>query len=63
VNRVGQQALEEGLVVEGEVERFDEVAEAVRRLVLRSGTLCSSLTATSAAIPLVRENRPSVCTP
>jgi type IV pilus assembly protein PilM len=38
VNRVGQQALEEGLVVEGEVERFDEVAEAVRRLVLRSGT-------------------------
>jgi hypothetical protein len=28
-----------------------------------SGTLCSSLTATSAAIPLVRENRPSVCTP
>jgi type IV pilus assembly protein PilM len=38
VNRVGQQTLESGWVVEGQVERFDEVADAVRRLVTRSGT-------------------------
>ena len=38
VNRIGHQALEEGWVVEGQVERFDEVADAVRRLVARSGT-------------------------
>jgi type IV pilus assembly protein PilM len=38
VNRIGQQALEDGWVIEGQVERFDEVADAVRRLVARSGT-------------------------
>ena len=38
VNRVGQQALEGGWVVDGQVERFDEVADAVRSLVTRSGT-------------------------
>jgi len=38
VNRFAQQGVEAGWVVEGQVERFDEVAEAVRRLVARSGT-------------------------
>ena len=38
VDRFALQALEAGWVVEGQVERFDEVVEAVRRLVARSGT-------------------------
>jgi type IV pilus assembly protein PilM len=38
VNRFALQALDAGWVVEGQVERFDEVVEAVRRLVARSGT-------------------------
>ncbi len=38
VNRIAQQALEAGWVVEGQVERFDHVVEATRRLVALSGT-------------------------
>ena len=38
VNRIGQQALEAGWVVEGQVERFDHVVDAIRRLLALSGT-------------------------
>ncbi len=38
VNRIGQQALEAGWVVDGQVEHFDHVVDAIRRLVALSGT-------------------------
>ena len=38
LNRIGQQALEAGWVVDGQVERFDHVVEAIRRLLALSGT-------------------------
>lgn len=38
VNRVGQQALEAGWVVDGQVERFDLVVESIRRLLSLTGT-------------------------
>lgn len=38
LERLASQPLEGGLVVDGQIERFDEVADAVRRLVARSGT-------------------------
>jgi type IV pilus assembly protein PilM len=38
VERVAAEALEKGWVVDGQIEKFDEVAEAIRRVVAASGT-------------------------
>ena len=38
LERLASQPLEKGWITDGQVERFDEVAEAVRKLVSRSGT-------------------------
>jgi type IV pilus assembly protein PilM len=38
LERLASQPLEKGWITDGQVERFDEVVEAVRRLVARSGT-------------------------
>lgn len=38
VERVAAEALDKGWVVDGQIEKFDEVAEAIRRVVAASGT-------------------------
>lgn len=38
LERLASEPLEKGWVVEGQIEKFDEVAEAIRRVVSRSGT-------------------------
>ena len=38
LERCAIEALEQGWIVDGNVERFDEVADALRRLVKKSGT-------------------------
>lgn len=38
VERFGAEALEKGWVVDGQIEKFDEVASAIRRVVASSGT-------------------------
>jgi type IV pilus assembly protein PilM len=38
LERLAYQPLEKGWITDGQIERFDEVVEAVRRLVARSGT-------------------------
>jgi type IV pilus assembly protein PilM len=38
LERLASEPLEKGWIVEGQIEKFDEVADAVRRVVARSGT-------------------------
>lgn len=38
LERLGSEPFEKGWVVDGQIEKFDEVADAVRRVVARSGT-------------------------
>ena len=38
LERFGSEAFEKGWIVDGQIEKFDEVAEAVRRVVTKSGT-------------------------
>ena len=38
LERFGSESFEKGWIADGQIEKFDEVAEAVKRLVSRSGT-------------------------
>ena len=38
LERFGSEALEKGWIADGQIEKFDEVAEAVKRVVTKSGT-------------------------
>jgi type IV pilus assembly protein PilM len=43
LERCAMEPLERGWITEGNVEKFDEVAEALRRLVRKSGTKCKNV--------------------
>jgi type IV pilus assembly protein PilM len=38
VERIASEAFEKGWIIDGQIEKFDEVADAVRRVLLKSGT-------------------------
>ena len=38
LERFGSESFEKGWIADGQIEKFDEVAEAVKRLVTKSGT-------------------------
>jgi type IV pilus assembly protein PilM len=38
VERIGSESFEKGWIVDGQIEKFDEVADAVKRVLLKSGT-------------------------
>lgn len=40
LERLASEPFEKGWIVDGQIEKFDEVADAVRRVVTRSGTRC-----------------------
>jgi type IV pilus assembly protein PilM len=43
VERCASEAFEKGWIADGQIEKFDEVADAVRRLVVKSGTKTKSV--------------------
>ncbi|MFM2055276.1 MAG: hypothetical protein RL456_3313, partial [Pseudomonadota bacterium] len=43
VERFASESFEKGWLADGQIERFDEVAEAVRRVIVKSGTRTKSV--------------------